>query len=85
MRTRITGSLKPCALDPTRRGRTKLWYIISCWRQRSEQRNPIPAGVKSWGAVELVLRQDLQSFVRSVQQVEDDDTHRLIYRFTVNR
>ncbi len=33
----------------------------------------IPAGV-IMGAVELVLRQDLpESFVRSVQQVEDDD------------
>ncbi len=39
------------------------------------------------GAVELVLRQDLpESFVRSVQRVEDDDAFcRLIYRFTVNK
>ncbi len=36
---------------------------------------------------ELVLRQDLpESFVRSVQIVEDDDAFcRLIYRFIVNK
>lgn len=55
--------------------------------QQTNSANPIPAGVKSWVRSELVLRQDLpESFVRSVQQVEDDDAFcRLIYRFTVNK
>lgn len=55
--------------------------------QQTNSANPIPAGVKSWVRSELVLREDLpESFVRSVQQVEDDDAFcRLIYRFTINK
>ncbi len=52
--------------------------------QQTNQRNPIPAGVKI-GAVELV-RALPESFIAKCATGEDIDAFcRLIYRFTVNK
>ncbi len=55
--------------------------------ERKQTNSAVPAGVKSWVRSEVgIASRFAELFVRSVQQVEDDDAFcRLIYRFTVNK
>ncbi len=81
------GSLKP-GLDDPERSTTTPPGICKLLEQQTNSANPIPAGGEIMGAGPRIgVRQRFTlSFVRSVQQVEDDDAFcRLIYRFTVNR
>ncbi len=60
------------------------WYIINCGT--TEQHNPIPQGKSRRLPPCGQFGEFTKSFVRSVQQVENDDAFcRLIYQFTVNK
>ncbi len=63
-------------------------YSAKLLEQQTNSSNPIPAGVKSWNLrSSYCASRFARSFVRSVQQVEDDDAfcRVLSCRFTVNK
>ncbi len=65
-------AFETCTLDDPE-GRTKYGYN-KLLNNSNAAPTRAPAGVKRWVRSELVLRQDYpEMFVRSVQQVEDDD------------